>query len=81
MGLFFTGMAVLQAWPGRGFWQGRLHGGPGTLTDMIQSMAQTPQPAVLVGWVRGFGAFTAAHGFAVNLFAVVALATDPRGER
>ena len=22
MGLFFVGMAVLQAWPGRGFWKG-----------------------------------------------------------
>src|SRR6266536_3195191 len=27
-GLFLAGMAVLQAWPGRGFWQGRLHGRP-----------------------------------------------------
>ena len=74
LGLFFAGMAVLQAWPGRGFWQGRLHGGPGSLTAMIQSMAQTPQPRFLAGWVRGFAAFTAAHGFAVNLFAVIALA-------
>ena len=74
LGLFFTGMAVLQAWPGRGFWQGRLGHGPGTLTDMIQSMAQTPQPAFLADWVGGFGSFTAAHGFAVNMFAVVALA-------
>jgi len=74
LGLFFTGMAVLQAWPGRGFWQGRLGHGPGTLTGMIQSMAQTPQPAFLAGWVGGFGSFTAAHGFAVNMFAVAALA-------
>ena len=74
LGVFFAGMAVLQAWPGRGFWQGRLHGGPGTLTAMIQSMAQTPQPGFLAGWVRGFASFTAAHGFAVNLFAVIALA-------
>jgi cytochrome oxidase Cu insertion factor (SCO1/SenC/PrrC family) len=73
-GLFFAGMAVLQAWPGRGFWQGRLHGGPGTLTGMIQSMAQTPQPRFLARLVRGFASFTAAHGFAVNLFAVIALA-------
>ncbi|MGO9292900.1 MAG: hypothetical protein ACLP52_03280, partial [Streptosporangiaceae bacterium] len=35
MGLFFLGMAVLQAWPGRGFWQGRLHHQPGTLTAMV----------------------------------------------
>jgi cytochrome oxidase Cu insertion factor (SCO1/SenC/PrrC family) len=74
LGLFIAGMAVVQAWPGRGFWQGRLHGGGGTLTGMIREMAQTPQPALLAGWVRGFGSFTAAHGFAVNMFAVVALA-------
>ena len=74
LGVFFAGMAVLQAWPGRGFWQGRLPGGPGTLTAMIQSMAQTPQPGYLAGWVRGFASFTAVHGFAVNLFAVIALA-------
>ena len=37
-------------------------------------MASTPQPALLAGWVRAFGSFTAAHGFAVNLFAVIALA-------
>ncbi len=74
MGLFFVGMAVLQAWPGRGFWQGTRYGAPGTLTSMIQSMASTRQPAILARWVSGFGSFTAAHGFAVNLFAVVALA-------
>src|SRR5579862_9939760 len=32
MGIFFIGMAVLQAWPGRGFWQGTAGGQPGTLT-------------------------------------------------
>jgi cytochrome oxidase Cu insertion factor (SCO1/SenC/PrrC family) len=74
LGAFFVGMAVLQAWPGRGFWPGTLHGGSGTLTGMIRSMAATPQPALLAGWVRSFAGFTAAHGFAVNLFAVIALA-------
>ena len=73
LGAFFLGMALLQAWPGRGFWQGTLHGQPGTLTSMVGSMAGTPQPSVFAGWVRGFGSFTAAHGFAVNLFAVIAL--------
>ena len=73
-GLFLAGMAVLQAWPGRGFWQGTAHGQPGTLTGMIQSMAGTPQPRLLSAWVSGFGSFTAAHGLAVNLLAVVALA-------
>src|SRR5580704_13003631 len=47
IGLFFTGMAVLQAWPGRGFWQGRVDGKPGTLSGMIQTMAGTPQPRFL----------------------------------
>jgi cytochrome oxidase Cu insertion factor (SCO1/SenC/PrrC family) len=73
LGAFFLGMAVLQAWPGRGFWQGTLPGGSGTLTGMIRSMAATPQPRVLAGWVGSFASFTAAHGFAVNLFAVIAL--------
>src|SRR5208337_1780548 len=31
VGLFFLGMALLQAWPGRGFWQGTIDGKPGTL--------------------------------------------------
>jgi cytochrome oxidase Cu insertion factor (SCO1/SenC/PrrC family) len=79
LGLFFAGLAVLQAWPGRGFWQGRRHGTPGTLTSMIRSMAGTHQPAVFARWVSGFGNFTAAHGFAVNLFVVVALAAIGAG--
>src|SRR5579875_1233073 len=74
MGLFFAGMAVLQAWPGRGFWQGAAHGRPGTLAGMVRSMAGTPQPRALSAIVSAFGGFAAAHGFAVNLFAVIALA-------
>jgi cytochrome oxidase Cu insertion factor (SCO1/SenC/PrrC family) len=73
LGLFLIGMAVLQAWPGRGFWQGELHGQPGTLAGMVAAMATTPQPHVLSAWVNAFGTFTAAHGFAVNLSAVAAL--------
>ena len=53
-GLFLVGMAVLQAWPGRGFWQGVSGGQPGTLAGMTGSMAQTPQPGVLSGWVSAF---------------------------
>jgi cytochrome oxidase Cu insertion factor (SCO1/SenC/PrrC family) len=79
LGLFFIGMAVLQAWPGRGFWQGTVHGQQGTLTGMVSSMAGTPQPAFLEAWVRSFASFTAAHGFAVNLFAVIALAAIGAG--
>ena len=74
LGLFLTGVAVLQAWPGRGFWQGTAHGQPGTLAGMTQSMAQTSQPGFLSAWVSAFTTFDEAHGFAVNLFVVAALA-------
>jgi cytochrome oxidase Cu insertion factor (SCO1/SenC/PrrC family) len=74
LGVFFAGMAVLQAWPGRGFWQGVSHGQQGTLAGMTSDMAQTPQPGMLAAWVRAFTAFDEAHGFAVNLFVVIALA-------
>jgi cytochrome oxidase Cu insertion factor (SCO1/SenC/PrrC family) len=73
-GLFLAGMAVLQAWPGRGFWQGTSHGQQGTLTGMVQTMASTPQPGFLSTWINAFASFDAAHGFAVNLFLVAALA-------
>jgi cytochrome oxidase Cu insertion factor (SCO1/SenC/PrrC family) len=79
MGLFFVGMAVLQAWPGRGFWQGTRHGRPGTTSAMIQSMSGTPQPRLLAAWVTGSGSFVAAHGFAVNLLAVIVLAVIGAG--
>jgi cytochrome oxidase Cu insertion factor (SCO1/SenC/PrrC family) len=74
LGLFLVVMAVLQAWPGRGFWQGVSHGQPGTLAGMTGSMAQTPQPGFLAALIKAFTTFDQAHGFAVNLFAVVALA-------
>jgi cytochrome oxidase Cu insertion factor (SCO1/SenC/PrrC family) len=73
-GAFFLGMALLQAWPGRGFWQGTLDGQPGSLTAMIKNMAATSQPHATESIVSWFGNLTAAHGFAVNLVAVLALA-------
>jgi cytochrome oxidase Cu insertion factor (SCO1/SenC/PrrC family) len=72
-GLFLVGMAVLQAWPGRGFWQGISGGQPGTLGGMTHDMAQTPQPGLTAALIRNFTGFDEAHGFAVNLFTVVAL--------
>jgi cytochrome oxidase Cu insertion factor (SCO1/SenC/PrrC family) len=74
MGLFFAGMAVLQAWPGRGFWQGTAAGQPGSLTAMVRSMSQASQPHFLSALVSDFASFVAAHGFAVNLSAVIVLA-------
>jgi cytochrome oxidase Cu insertion factor (SCO1/SenC/PrrC family) len=73
-GAFFIVMAVLQAWPGRGFWQGRLPGGHvGTLAGMVNQMAGTPQPGFISSWVSSFGRFDVAHGWAVNLVVVIAL--------
>jgi cytochrome oxidase Cu insertion factor (SCO1/SenC/PrrC family) len=69
IGLFWAGLAVLQAWPGRGFWQGT----NGALTAMAQSMAQNYQPHAQAAMVSAFAAFTAAHGFAVNASVVITL--------
>jgi hypothetical protein len=74
MGVFLAAMAVLQAWPGRGFWQGSAHGQPGTLAAMTASMARAPQPGLLAAGARAFTAFDQAHGYAVNLLAVLVLA-------
>ena len=70
-GVLLIGMAVLQAWPGRGYWQGR----GGTLSSMVHQMAQTPQPHLLSSGVRAFASFDDAHGWLVNLVVVLALAT------
>ena len=74
LGVFFLGMAVLQAWPGRGFWQGRLHGQPGTLASMVLSMSGTSQPHVLSAMVNWFASVDEAHGLIINLIAVIWLA-------
>jgi cytochrome oxidase Cu insertion factor (SCO1/SenC/PrrC family) len=75
MGVFFLGMGVLQAWPGRGFWEGQAHPSavPGTLTAMVHQMAQVSQPSLFSSWVRGFGSFDASHGWGVNLVVVLLL--------
>jgi hypothetical protein len=74
LGLFLAGMAVLQAWPGRGFWPGTAGGRPGPLAGAVRSMSAVPQPKFLSDWVAGFGSFVTGHGFAVNLVAVTTLA-------
>ena len=74
-GVFFVGMAVLQAWPGRGFWRGAAgHGNSGSLLGMVQQMALTTQPHAMTSMLGAFASFDSAHGWAVNLFVVVALA-------
>jgi len=74
LGVFLIGMAVLQAWPGRGFWQGASAGQPGTLAALAQTLAGTPQPHALSALLSGFASLVRAHGFAVNLVVVIALA-------
>jgi cytochrome oxidase Cu insertion factor (SCO1/SenC/PrrC family) len=73
-GSFFVVMAVLQAWPGRGFWQGRTTTGSGTLPQMLSQMAGTPQPQFVRSAVSAFERFDLSHGWAVNLFFVISLA-------
>ena len=74
-GVFFLVMAVLQAWPGRGFWQGAEgKASAGSLLLMVKQMAQTSQPAFLVDVLHAFGHLDASHGWAVNLVVVGALA-------
>ena len=74
-GVFFIGMAVLQAWPGRGFWQGSQgRTKAGTLTTMVRLMAQTRQPGAVSASVRAFGRIDASHGWAVNFIVVALLA-------
>ncbi|HET9895321.1 MAG TPA: SCO family protein [Streptosporangiaceae bacterium] len=74
LGIFLGVMAVLQAWPGRGFWQGINAGRPGPLTDMILSMSSLPQPSLLARVTGDVAAVTVSHGFGVNVLAVVTLA-------
>lgn len=70
-GAFWIGMAVLQAWPGRGFWQG---GADGTLTGMVSDMAGLVQPHPQETMINAMVSLVSAHGFAVNLVAVITLA-------
>ncbi len=74
-GIFFLLMALLQAWPGRGFWRGdgTAQNGPGTLVSMLAAMARTPQPHYLSSWITAFASFAGANGLAVNLAVVVVL--------
>jgi cytochrome oxidase Cu insertion factor (SCO1/SenC/PrrC family) len=74
LGAFMIGMAVLQAWPGRGFWQGFANGQPGALVSSMQSMTQTSQPSFFANAVSGFTSVARSDGFAVNLVVVILMA-------
>jgi hypothetical protein len=79
-GIVLIALALLQAWPGRGFWQGRAPSGRlGPLAAMSKAMAAVSQPAALARMVSAFGSLVATHGFAVNLIVVVLLAACGTG--
>ncbi len=69
-GVYFVAMAVLQAWPGNGFWTA---GSSGALTAMAAEMSETPQPHAIAQVVGHFGGFAAEHAVLVNAFVVAAL--------
>ena len=73
LGAFLAGMALLQAWPGRGFWPGQA-GSSGTLASIVSAAADRSQPHVLSDLLTSFASFTSAHSLLVNLVAVTALA-------
>jgi hypothetical protein len=83
-GALLVAGAVVQAWPGRGFWQGTVPGHAngrvaGPLASAIGAMAHMTQPAALQDLDGRFAALVAGHGFAVNLVAVVMLAAGGIG--
>ncbi|HEY3610737.1 MAG TPA: SCO family protein [Pseudonocardiaceae bacterium] len=67
-GVFWLGMALLQALPVNGFWHG-----DGTLTNMVSSMANVTQPHAQATMLAAFATFTSTNAFAVNLVVVIAL--------
>ncbi len=69
-GVYFVAMAVLQAWPGNGFWAG---GSGNALGTMAAEMAATPQPHAIAQVLGHFGSFAAGHAVAVNAFVVATL--------
>jgi cytochrome oxidase Cu insertion factor (SCO1/SenC/PrrC family) len=75
MGVFFVGMGILQAWPGRGSWSGRANGSSavGPLTAFLHQMAQVSQPSLFASWVRAFGSLQAGHAWLVNFVIVLLL--------
>jgi cytochrome oxidase Cu insertion factor (SCO1/SenC/PrrC family) len=74
-GAVMLAYAGLEAWPGRGFWEGGRGSAAGPLASMVQQMAQVPQPGSTRAMVSWFAGVVDHHGFAVNAVAVVLMAT------
>ncbi len=75
LGAFTLLMGVVQALPGRGFWQGgrTASSGPGSLVQMVQSMATISQPHPLQQAVRRFVSIDSSLGPVINLVVSVSL--------
>ncbi len=83
-GVLVIAFAVLQAWPGRGSWQGTVRGSagsarPGPLAASINAMAAGSQPTALHDLLTWFASIAARYGLATNLVAVVVLAVTGAG--
>ena len=70
--LMFGYFALLQAWPGRGFWNG--DGGRGAFPAMAQSMGSVSQPAFASSIQHWFATFTTNTSWLYNGVVVVVLA-------
>lgn len=67
MGVLMVGYGILEAWPGRGFWQGKI-------PAMVSSMLSTPQFGFLKEPLKAVLDLTGPHGgAAINAVAVVVL--------
>ncbi len=75
-GSFLVAMALLQAWPGRGSWQGAGRHTTGNLTATLQTMAGNSQPHWLASLIAASARGVGAHGGAVNLVVVVLMTTS-----
>jgi cytochrome oxidase Cu insertion factor (SCO1/SenC/PrrC family) len=73
-GALLVALAVLQAWPGRGFWAGGTAKDPGAIPSMAASMADLHQPSGLAALQRHLASASLGGGSAaINLLVVLAL--------
>jgi cytochrome oxidase Cu insertion factor (SCO1/SenC/PrrC family) len=68
--------ALLQAWPGRGFWTGSGHGEGGALSAMASAMGAVSQPSPAAHLQHWFATFTLHVGWLYNGLVVVVLAAS-----
>jgi len=66
-------LAVLQAWPGRGFWNGGTVAHPGAISAMADSMATLKQPAALAQVQQHLATFALHGSWLINLVVILGL--------